>query len=83
MIFQEQVPIIVNLTKVLFRTTQYLQAMGQPVICLQFDEDGKDKCAHYFPEKTGAYQNIGKMFINNKKVSWPLKGDDSDSFESV
>ncbi|KAK0429301.1 hypothetical protein QR680_011305 [Steinernema hermaphroditum] len=32
------------------------------------EEDGKAKCAQYWPLEQGAYQNYGCMFVNNKKV---------------
>ncbi|CAJ0570991.1 unnamed protein product, partial [Mesorhabditis spiculigera] len=30
-------------------------------------EDGKNKCAAYWPEQPGGYQNHGRFFVNNKK----------------
>uniref|UniRef100_A0A1I7YNQ3 Protein-tyrosine phosphatase n=1 Tax=Steinernema glaseri TaxID=37863 RepID=A0A1I7YNQ3_9BILA len=32
------------------------------------EEDGKPKCAQYWPLESGAYQTYGSMFVNNKKI---------------
>uniref|UniRef100_A0A914ZAP5 Protein tyrosine phosphatase n=1 Tax=Panagrolaimus superbus TaxID=310955 RepID=A0A914ZAP5_9BILA len=38
-------------------------------------EDGKNKCAQYFPD-ANAYKNYGCMFVNNKKTEAGTAGED-------